>query len=151
MLQALRDTPDRAQQELALQMALGPTRLATKGQAAPEVGHTFNRARELCQQVGEASQLFLVVHGLMSFHFVRAEYQRAHELAEQLLSLAQRLQDAVYLVEAHLVIRLWQGQGKRTAAHELLAPVYGWFTEGFDTADLQEAKALLTRCSHPAR
>src|SRR5262249_44964758 len=104
VLQALRDTPERAQQELALQMALGPTLLATKGQAAPEVGHTFNRARELCQQVGEASQLFFVVHGLMSFHFVRAEYKRAHELAEQLLSLAQRLQDAVYLVEAHHVL-----------------------------------------------
>ena len=39
--------------------------------------------------------------------------------------------------------RLWQQQGKRAEAHELLAPIYGWFTEGFDTADLQEAKALL--------
>ena len=39
--------------------------------------------------------------------------------------------------------RLWQQQGKQTEARELLAPVYGWFTEGFDTADLQEAKALL--------
>jgi predicted ATPase len=39
--------------------------------------------------------------------------------------------------------RLWQQQGKRDAAHALLAPVYDWFTEGFDTADLQEAKALL--------
>jgi predicted ATPase len=39
--------------------------------------------------------------------------------------------------------RLWQQQGKRPAAHDLLAPIYGWFTEGFDTADLQEAKALL--------
>ena len=39
--------------------------------------------------------------------------------------------------------RLWQQQGKCTEAHELLAPIYGWFTEGFDTADLQEAKALL--------
>jgi predicted ATPase len=39
--------------------------------------------------------------------------------------------------------RLWQSQGKGTEAYELLAPVYGWFTEGFDTADLQEAKTLL--------
>ena len=39
--------------------------------------------------------------------------------------------------------RLWQRQGKRAAARELLAPIYGWFTEGFDTPDLQEAKALL--------
>jgi predicted ATPase len=39
--------------------------------------------------------------------------------------------------------RFWQHQGKRAAAYDLLAPVYGWFTEGFDTADLQEARALL--------
>ena len=39
--------------------------------------------------------------------------------------------------------RLWQQQGKRAEAHALLAPIYGWFTEGFETADLQEAKALL--------
>jgi predicted ATPase len=39
--------------------------------------------------------------------------------------------------------RLWREQGRRTEAHDLLAPVYGWFTEGFDTADLKEAKRLL--------
>jgi predicted ATPase len=39
--------------------------------------------------------------------------------------------------------RLWRDQGKREEARELLAPVYGWFTEGFDTPDLKEAKALL--------
>ena len=39
--------------------------------------------------------------------------------------------------------RIWRGQGKRDEARELLAPVYGWFTEGFDTADLIAAKALL--------
>ena len=43
--------------------------------------------------------------------------------------------------------RLWQQQGKRTEAYELLAPIYGWFTEGFDTADLQEAEALLEELS----
>jgi predicted ATPase len=39
--------------------------------------------------------------------------------------------------------RFWQQQGKRAEAQALLAPVYGWFTEGFDTADLQEARSLL--------
>jgi predicted ATPase len=39
--------------------------------------------------------------------------------------------------------RLWQSQGKNKEAHDLLAPVYDWFTEGFDTKDLKEAKALL--------
>ena len=39
--------------------------------------------------------------------------------------------------------RLWRDQGKRAAARDLLAPVYGWFTDGFDTLDLKEAKVLL--------
>jgi hypothetical protein len=39
--------------------------------------------------------------------------------------------------------QLWQDQGKRQQAHDLLAPLYDWFTEGFDTLDLREAKALL--------
>ena len=43
--------------------------------------------------------------------------------------------------------RLWQQQGKRDEAYDRLAPVYSWFTEGFDTADLQEAKALLEEVS----
>jgi predicted ATPase len=41
------------------------------------------------------------------------------------------------------IARLWRDQGKREEARELLAPVYGWFTEGFDTLDLKEAKRLL--------
>ena len=43
--------------------------------------------------------------------------------------------------------RLWRDQGKRDEARGLLAPVYGWFTEGFDTRDLKEAKALLDELS----
>jgi predicted ATPase len=45
--------------------------------------------------------------------------------------------------------RLWRDQAKRDEARELLAPVYGWFTEGFDTLDLKEAKALLERDLEP--
>jgi predicted ATPase len=43
--------------------------------------------------------------------------------------------------------RLWRDQGKQQRAHNVLAPVYGWFTEGFDTLDLTEAKALLDQLS----
>jgi predicted ATPase len=43
--------------------------------------------------------------------------------------------------------RLWAEQGRRAEAHELLAPVYSWFTEGFNTADLKDAKALLDELS----
>ena len=44
--------------------------------------------------------------------------------------------------------QLWQQQGKKREAHELLAEIYGWFTEGFDTKDLQEARALLEELNH---
>jgi predicted ATPase len=43
--------------------------------------------------------------------------------------------------------RLWQSQGKKEEAHRMLAEIYGWFTEGFDTVDLQEARALLEEIS----
>ncbi len=47
--------------------------------------------------------------------------------------------------------RLWHSQGKTAAARDLLAPVYGWFTERSDTADLKEAKALIDKLSYPQR
>jgi predicted ATPase len=50
---------------------------------------------------------------------------------------------AYELRAAMSLARLWRDQGNARQAHELLAPVYGWFTEGFDTRDLKEAKALL--------
>jgi len=63
---------------------------------------------------------------------------------QQALSIARRQQAKSWELRAAMSLaRLWQQQGKRTEAHDLLAPIYGWFTEGFDTADLQEAKALL--------
>jgi predicted ATPase len=59
------------------------------------------------------------------------------------LDIARRRQaKSLELRAAMSLSRLWQQQDKRAEAYELLAPIYGWFTEGFDTADLQEAKAL---------
>jgi Adenylate and Guanylate cyclase catalytic domain/Double zinc ribbon len=63
---------------------------------------------------------------------------------QRALDVARRQQaKSLELRAAMSLARLWQQQGKRAEAYELLAPVYGWFTEGFDTADLQDAKALL--------
>jgi predicted ATPase len=60
------------------------------------------------------------------------------------LHIAQRQRAKMLELRATVSLsRLWQRQGKCTAAHALLAPIYGWFSEGFDTADLQEAKVLL--------
>ena len=63
---------------------------------------------------------------------------------QQALDVAQRQSAKFWEIRAAIdLARLWQGQGKPQQARELLAPVYGWFTEGFDTRDLKEAKALL--------
>ena len=73
-----------------------------------------------------------------------ANQEEAEACYQQALAVACRQQaKSLELRAAMSLARLWQQQGKRAEARELLAPVYGWFTEGFDTADLQEAKALL--------
>jgi len=70
---------------------------------------------------------------------VKAEtyFNRALDVARKQQAKSWELRAAMSMV------RLWRDQGKRDRARDLLAPVYGWFTEGFDTLDLKEAKALL--------
>jgi predicted ATPase len=72
------------------------------------------------------------------------EAAQAQAYFQQALAVARRQQAKSFeLRAATSLARLWQQHGKRQAAHDLLAPVYGWFTEGFDTADLQDARSLL--------
>jgi predicted ATPase len=66
-----------------------------------------------------------------------AYFERALVVARQQQAKSWELRAAMSMT------RLWRDQGKRAEARDLLAPVYGWFTEGFDTPDLKEAKALL--------
>jgi predicted ATPase len=69
---------------------------------------------------------------------------QAEACFQQALAVARRQQARSWELRAALSLsRLWQQQGKRTEARELLAPIYSWFTEGFDTPDLQEARTLL--------
>ena len=102
LLNTLPDTPQRDRQELALQTMLGPVLIATKGNGAPEVGAAYTRALQLGRQSGEDARLFPVLFGLRSFHLIRGELQPAFELAQQLVSLAESVQDSDLLVEAHL-------------------------------------------------
>jgi predicted ATPase len=70
--------------------------------------------------------------------------EEAETWLRRALDVARRQEaKALELRAARSLARLWQQQGKRQEAHQLLAEIYGWFTEGFDTADLQEAKALV--------
>jgi predicted ATPase len=88
---------------------------------------------ELHRQKGE---LFLMQQG--------KKVREAEECFPQALDTARRQQaKSLELRAAMSLSRLWQQQGKQEAAHQLLAEIYSWFTEGFDTADLKEAKILL--------
>jgi class 3 adenylate cyclase/predicted ATPase len=88
---------------------------------------------ELYRLQGELLMQQVVTHAL-----------QAEACFQQALTVARRQQARSWELRAALSLsRLWQQQGKHDAARELLAPIYSWFTEGFDTADLQEARALL--------
>jgi predicted ATPase len=79
----------------------------------------------------------LLQHAMAQQEDVEACFQQAFAVARRQQAKSLELRAAMSLA------RLWQQQGKRAEAHALLAPIYGWFIEGFDTADLQDAKALL--------
>jgi predicted ATPase len=109
----LPDNRERAQQELTLQLALGPVLMVTKSMGAVEVESLYTRARELCQQMGETPQLFPALWSLRRFYVLRAELKTAQELEEQLMHLAQGVQDPSLLLESHWVrgtTSFWLGQ-----------------------------------------
>jgi predicted ATPase/class 3 adenylate cyclase/DNA-binding winged helix-turn-helix (wHTH) protein len=98
------ETPGRAQQELALQLALGTALQATQGLAAPAVEQPFARARALCAQVGDTPQVVPVLRGLSRFYANRGEWATARALGEQLLRLAQRAALPTHRLTAHDII-----------------------------------------------
>lgn len=104
VLESLPDTPGHARHELALQTTLGQALAAIKGYGAPDVAQAYTRALALCRQVGEPMQLFPVQGGLWQFYAVRAEYETARDLAEQLLALAQEAHDPALLLGAHTAL-----------------------------------------------
>jgi predicted ATPase len=101
LLATLPNTLARAQQELDLQLALGPALMATKGYATPEVEQTYARARVLCAQVGDTLQLVPTLRGLWRFYHNQGALQTAWELGEQLYRLAQHSSAPTHLLAAH--------------------------------------------------
>ncbi len=94
--------PPRDRAELDLRTMLGPALIATRGYAAPEVEANYDRARELCTQVGEAPQLFWVLRGLWAFHLVRCSFETALEFARRMNEIALGRKDRALQFEAHL-------------------------------------------------
>ena len=82
--------------------------------------------------------------GALALIALKPDAAKAQAYFKRALSVARQQQAKSWELRASTSLaRLWRDQGKVQQARELLAPVYGWFTEGFDTRDLKEAKALL--------
>jgi predicted ATPase len=128
LLSTLPDTPEKRQEELALQIALGVSLTITKGFADPEVEQTYARARELCQQIGNAPTLVPILYGLWNFHLVRSELPLAQELADQLLVIAEREQATAFLLAAHNAqARTLCQTGNFVAAHPHVEQVLAFY------------------------
>jgi predicted ATPase len=126
LLERLPDTPARQQQELDLQVALGPALMVTNGFGAPEGERAYARARELCEQIGDTPQLFPVLRGLMLYYLLQGPLQTAYELGEQLLRLAQSQPEPALLMLAHYMqgmILFYRGEPASAQTHHLRALV----------------------------
>jgi predicted ATPase len=129
-----------------------PMYLATLAEVYGKVGRLeeaqdlVREALALVEDTGERfweAELHRLKGELLLRHTAPDEHQ-AETCFQQALAIARRQQAKSWELRAAMSLaRLWQSQGKRDEARALLAPIYGWFTEGFDTADLQDAKALL--------
>jgi predicted ATPase len=131
--------------------------LALLAEACEKVGHVEEGLRAVAEALvaahtnGEqfyAAELWRLKGALVlqasGQHLASDVQADADACFHEALDVARRQQaKSLELRAAMSLSRLWRGQGKQAEARELLAPIYGWFTEGFDTADLQEAKALL--------
>jgi len=101
LIAKLPDSPLRKQQELDLQIALGPARIATSGFSAPDVGETYTRARALAEQLDRPEYLVSLIYGQWAFHCIRSEYELAMSLAEQLEEIGATRNDVAALLLGH--------------------------------------------------
>jgi predicted ATPase len=113
-------------------------------------------SRQLCIDAQERAQRNEEYIWEAELHRIEGEVRRAagHPLTDaeacfgRALDVARRQGARMFELRAATALaRLWRGQGRNVEARDLLTPVYGWFTEGFDTLDLKDAKALLAQLS----
>lgn len=100
LLQNLSPSPERDRQELALQLALGVALITFQGYGTPETSRAYARAQQLSRQIDQPAEVFTALLGMASFYAVRAEYQTALALSEQLFAVAQQNSDPAQLAAA---------------------------------------------------
>src|SRR4029434_2870366 len=134
LLQSLPATPERARQELALQLALSLSLRMVKGHTALELENLYSRAYALSQQVGESQQQFLALESLWRLSINRAMFSQASELAEQCVALAQQGDDPGLLQEAYRML----GESLFFQGHPVLARTY--LAQGVALYDAQQGR-----------
>jgi class 3 adenylate cyclase/predicted ATPase/ABC-type transport system involved in cytochrome c biogenesis ATPase subunit len=120
LLATLPESGERDERELDLQTRLGATLTTVKGFAAPEVAAAYDRARILCRESQAPARKFSVLRGLWVYDLVRAEWQAAGDLAEEMLALADHQQNIGYELESHRALGmtlLWRGMIVRAREH----------------------------------
>ena len=129
-----------------------PFRLACLAKAHAELGQfeeAWRRLDEAMLIVEVSKEVWsypeiLRIGGEIALMSPERDTAKAETYFERALAVARQQQAKLWELRAAIsMARLWRSQGKAQQARELLAPVYGWFTEGFDTLDLKEAKAML--------
>jgi len=101
VLSTLSETPERIQQELRLQLALGVAFQLARGYGAPEAGRAHTRTRELSHRVGDTERLFSALGLLFMFHTTQGDQKTAREIGVALLNIAQETQVLMYLMVPH--------------------------------------------------
>jgi predicted ATPase len=112
-LPALPESASRDEQELAVQVALGPALMAVEGFGSDAVEQAYTRARQLCELTGKTDQLFQTMYGLFRLRLLRAQYNPGRALAQELLIQAEAIDDRVSRITAHRAIgnsALWLGE-----------------------------------------
>jgi predicted ATPase len=129
-----------------------PLWLSSLAKAYADLGQfddAWRCADETKRVVGDTSERWCEaeierIAGEITLKSPKSDAAKAEEYFERALAVARQQQAKSWELRASMSLaRLWRDQGKQQQARELLAPVYGWFTEGFDTLDLKDAKALL--------
>ena len=122
LLTGLDQSVERDQVELQFQLALAIPLTATRGYVAREVEQAYIRAREICLQSQDPKQLLPVLHGLYRFYVVQGDNQQAHQLGEEMLGWARKIDDAGYIMEAHRSLGLtlvFMGEFEQARSHNV--------------------------------
>jgi tetratricopeptide (TPR) repeat protein len=122
-IERLREWPadaQRTQQEIALQLTMGPALDATLGHSTPQAESAYSRAYELCREIDDQPQLFRVMSGLWAVYQVQGKFDSARELGLKLLDLAEHLRRPLFLLGAHEALGttlLWVGEFASAREH----------------------------------